>query len=49
MFSVSGEANDQQVQDAVQLSQGTGQVVYPTHQYVEGSENTIYAASNGQM
>ena len=50
MFSVSGEPGEQQVQETVQLNQG-GQVVYPSHQYVEGSDQqtALYAASNGQM
>lgn len=47
--TVSGDPSDQQVQEAVQLSQGSGQVVYPSHQYVDGPDNTLYAASNGQM
>ncbi len=46
---VSGEPGEQQVQETVQLGQG-GQVVYPSHQYVDGSDQqALYAAANGQM
>nr|ASM47586.1 regulatory factor X [Leptochiton asellus] len=41
--------NQDHGQETVTIQQGNGQTVYPHVQYVEGTDQAIYAAANGQM